>query len=90
MIALFQRRDAWSHFDHNAGTLMAHDGGKQTLGVSARDGEFIGMANAGGLDFDEDFASLGALQIDLDNFKRLSSFEGDSGAGFHGCVSLSS
>ena len=84
MIALFQRSDTGADIDDDARPLMAHDGREQAFGISARDGELVGVADAGGLDFHQHFASLRAFEINLDDFERFSGFKGDGGAGFHG------
>ena len=47
---------------------MAKDGGENTLGVVARQGKGIGVANAGGNDAHTDFAGLG--RGDLNVFDR--------------------
>jgi hypothetical protein len=63
---------------------MAEDGREQPFRIGAREREFVGVADAGRLDLDEDLAVLGALEIDLGNLQRLSGLEGHRGAGFHG------
>src|SRR5690606_12023510 len=58
--------------------------------VRTRQGEIISMADAGRLDFDQHFAGLGAFEINLDDFERLTSLKGYGGAGLHLQVSDSS
>src|ERR1700676_5413857 len=83
MIARLHRDDARSHLANDAGALMAEDRGKDSLAVEAVKGVGVGVADAGRLDFDQDLAGLRALQIKLDDFKRLLCFERDSGTGLH-------
>ena len=84
VVALLHRGDAGSDIDNDARALMAEDRREQALGVRAREGELVGVADAGGLDLDQDFARLRAFEVDLHDFQRLSGFEGDGGAGLHG------
>ena len=79
MVALGQRGDALANLHHNARTLVAHDGGKQAFGIGTGNGEFIGMANAGGLDFNQNLALLGTGQINFNNFKGFACFKGNGG-----------
>jgi hypothetical protein len=44
---------------------MAEDGGEQPLGVRAREGEFVGVADAGGLDLDQNLARARAIEVDV-------------------------
>ena len=80
MIALGQRFHALADLDHDARTFVAHDGGEQAFGIGAGNGEFIGVANAGGLDFNQNLALLGAGQINFNNFKGFACFKGNGGA----------
>jgi hypothetical protein len=41
------------------------------------------VADAGRLDLDQDLALARTLKVNLHNLKRLSSGDGDCGAGFH-------
>ena len=84
VIALLQARHAGAHVNDNASTLMAKHAGKQALGIRARQRVVIGVANAGCLHLDHDFASLGAVHIDLDNLERFFGRKGDGSAGLHG------
>jgi hypothetical protein len=59
MVARLQRRHALAHLQHDARALMAEDRGEQPLGVGARQGEVVGVADAGGLDLDQDLARAG-------------------------------
>jgi hypothetical protein len=84
VVALANARHPGAHVDDDARPLVAENGGKQALGISARKGEVVSMANASRLDLDEDLAIAGALEIDLGHLERLSSGDGDGGAGLHG------
>jgi hypothetical protein len=46
------------------------------------------VADAGRLDFNQDFAGLWPIEIKLDDFKQLLCFECDSGACLHLSLSL--
>jgi hypothetical protein len=59
MVALLQRRDAGADIDDHARALMAEDGRENALGIGAGPGEFVGVADAGGLDLDQNFAARG-------------------------------
>ena len=83
VIARFQRGDPWPDLEHDARAFMAQDRGEQPFGIGARQGEFIGVAKAGGLDLDQDLARLGAVQVDVHDFKRLARLQGDGGCGAH-------
>jgi hypothetical protein len=63
---------------------MAQHCRKDALWVIARQGEGIGMADAGVRDLDEHLTFLGWSDIDLDNLQGLASLEGHGGTGFHG------
>ena len=69
--------------DHDAGALVTEDRRKQTLRVGARPGEFVGVADAGRLDFDEDFAGLRPFELYVDNFQRFAGTEGYSRTHIH-------
>ena len=84
MIALFHGRHAGSDIDDDAGALMAEDRRKQTLGVGARKGELVGVADAGRLDLDQHFAGARAFELDRGHFKRFAGAEGYGGANIHG------
>ena len=63
MIARRHARHATADLDHHPGALVPEDGGEQPLGILAREGEGIGMANAGGLDLDQHLAGPWAVEI---------------------------
>jgi hypothetical protein len=88
MVTLFQAGHAWSDVDHDACALVAQDGRKQAFGVRTREREFVGMADTGRLDLDQDFARLRAFQVDVMDLERLSSGDCDRSTDFHGFNSL--
>ena len=63
VIALFQRGDAAPDIDHHARAFMAENGGEDAFRIGAGEGEFIGVANAGGLDFHQHFALARAFEV---------------------------
>jgi hypothetical protein len=69
---------------------MTENRWKNSLAIESIERVGVGVADSGGLYFDEDLASLGALQVDLDNFKRLLGFECNSSAGLHRKLHLNS
>ncbi len=72
VIALAHAGHAGADIDHDARALMAENGGKEPLRVGAREGELVGMADAGRLDLDQNLALARAVEIDLHDFERLS------------------
>ena len=52
--------------------------------IGAGQCEFIGVADASGLDFDQHFALARSLELNSRYFQRLSSSDGDGGANIHG------
>jgi hypothetical protein len=84
VITRLQGGDAFAYLKHYASAFVPKDGGEQPLRVVARARELIGVAHAGGFDFNQDFASFGAVQVDLHDLEWLTWCEGDGGAGFHG------
>ena len=71
MVALGERGHTLANLHHDARALMAHDGRKQAFGIGAGNGEFIGVADAGCLDFNQNLAFLRACQVNLNNFQGL-------------------
>lgn len=84
MVALFHRCYARADIDDDAGALVAEDGGKQTFGIGARQGELVGVADAGRLDLDQNFAGAWAVKLYGGHFKRFAGAEGYGGANIHG------
>ena len=83
VIALFDRRNAGTDIDDDAGAFVAEDRGKQSLRIGARQREFIGVADAGRFDLDQNFAGARAVELDRRHFKRLSWRKGHRGANIH-------
>ena len=84
----FTRRDARADVDDDARALMAEDGRKQPLGIGARKREIVGVADAGGLDLDQNLACLRAFELDGHDLERLARLDGDCGANVHGDLPL--
>ena len=84
MIALLHAGDAAADIDHDARAFMAEDRRKQSFGIGARQGEFIGVADAGGLDLDQHFAFARSLELDGCYIQRLACGGGNGGANIHG------
>ena len=66
---------------------MAEHAGEEAFGVEAVERVGVGVADAGGHDFDEDFAGLRAFEVKLDDLEGFLRFKGNGGAGLHGHVS---
>ncbi len=62
---------------------MAEDGGKQTLGIRARAGEFVRMADTGRLDLDQDLAGAWSFEIDHGDLERLAGRVSNGSFRFH-------
>ena len=70
--------------DHDAGALVAEDGRKQALGIGARQGELVGVADAGRLDLDQHLAGPRPVELDGRHFERLAGRERHRRAHVHG------
>ena len=90
VVALLHGRHALAHIDDHASTFMAQDCREQAFRIGAREREFVGMANAGGFDFDQHLAIARSLKVNGFNRKRLSGLKGNGGASFHGKSSRTS
>jgi len=88
VIARPQRCHAGADFHHDPCPLVAEDRGEYALGVSARQGKFVGMADTGGLDFDQHLAGARAFDIDGFQAERLARLASDRGTCLHGITSL--
>ncbi|MNC67457.1 hypothetical protein D3C75_1179570 [compost metagenome] len=62
---------------------MAQDRREDALAVQTVQRIGVGVADAGGLDLDQDLARARTLQINLDDLERAFGFERDGGASFH-------
>jgi hypothetical protein len=83
MVARFQRLHARPAFHHHARAFMPEDRGEDAFGIGAGQGEFVGVADAGGLDLDQNLAFLGVVEIDFHDLQWLSGGNGDSGTSAH-------
>ncbi len=83
MIALRDAGDAGPDIDDHARALMAQDGGKDTFRIGTGQGEFVGMANARGLDFDQHLAGLRAFELNGFDRQRLAGLMGNCGTYIH-------
>src|SRR5579862_2081965 len=84
VVTLLYGRHAGADIDDDAGALVAEDRRKQPLGIRARQGELIGVADAGRLDLDQNLAGARAFELDGGHFERLAGAEGYGGANIHG------
>ncbi len=89
MIAFLYAGHAATDIDHHAGAFVAEDRRKQAFGIGARQREFVGVADAGGLDFDQYFALTRALELDGCYFQRPACGDGNGGTNIHGDSSFS-
>src|SRR6266851_2895703 len=88
VIAALERRYAHSRLDHHARTLMAENGGKQPLGVPARERVGVGMAYAGRLYFNQHLTLLRAVEVDFGNFEGRIGLVRNRSLHFHGLTSF--
>src|SRR5271169_761964 len=83
MIPFGEARHPVPDIDDNAGAFVAEDRWKQPLGVGARQGELVGMADAGRLDLDQHLPVLWAVELDRLDRELLSSLVSNSSASLH-------
>ena len=83
VIPLAQRGHARPHVDDDAGALVTQNGREQSLGIGAGARKLVRVADSGGLDFDEDFAVLRAVQIHRDDFEGFARSVRDGCLCFH-------
>jgi len=83
VVAFFDRLDAGSHVDDDARAFMPEHDGKQTLGISARASEFIGVTDTCRLQLDQYLTGFGAGQIERGDLQRFACSVGNGSAGFH-------
>ena len=88
MIADRDRGHPGADFADDPGALVAEHAREQAFAVEPVERVGVGVANARRHDLDEDFAGLGAFEIELDDLEGLLRFEGDGGAGFQSMVSI--
>ncbi len=83
MIAFLERLHVGADVDYHARAFVAKDGREQPFRVRTRQCEFVGMANAGGLDFHQHFAGPWPVKIDVFDGERCACFVRDGGFDFH-------
>ena len=83
MVTALQSRHARPRFNHDARSLMSKDRREEALRIGARQGVGVGVADTGGLDFDQDFAGFWPFEVDACDFERLSGFVRDCYFYFH-------
>jgi len=83
VVAGLERGHARAAFEHDAGAFVAEDGGEEALGIGAGESEGVGVAYAGRLDFDEDFAGPGTFEVDGCDFERIAGLVRDCSFYFH-------
>ena len=83
VVALLEGGHAGPDVDHDAGAFMAEDRREHAFRVGARERVVVGVADAGGLDFDQHFAEAGAFEVDGFDGQGRGGFPGDGGFGFH-------
>jgi hypothetical protein len=66
--------------------VVPEDDGEESLRVGARQGEFVGVADAGRLELDQHLPRPGTFEIDHLDRQRSLGFEGDGSANFHGIL----
>ena len=88
MVALVHRRHARPGLDHHARAFMAEDHGKESLGIGTRTGKFIGVADPGRLELDENFAGFRAVERNLGQLERFARLQRNSRAHLHGFLPL--
>ncbi len=84
MVPLRHARHAGADVDDDARALVPEDDGEEPLRVAAGTSELVRVAHAGGADFDEDLARLGAVEVDGLDDEGFTGFVGDGSAGLHG------
>ena len=62
---------------------MAEDRREQAFRILAGQRELIGVADAGRLDLDHDFAGFRTVELHVGDRERLARLEGDGGADIH-------
>ena len=88
VIALFHAGHAGADIGHDAGAFMAEDRRENAFGIAAGQREFVRVADAGRLDFDQHFAGARTFEVHGFQAERLAGLAGHGGANFHGNTSL--
>src|SRR6202048_5077252 len=84
VIAFLHAGHAAADIDHDAGAFMAEDRREQAFGIGAGQREFIGVADAGGLDLHQHFALARPFELDGRYFQRSAGGDSNGGAYIHG------
>ena len=84
MVARCDGGDARPDLADDACALMAEDRREQPLAVEPVQRVGVGVADAAGLDLDQDLARPRAFEVEFDDLELLLRFEGDGGTGLHG------
>jgi hypothetical protein len=71
VVAFLDRRHARCHIYDDARTFVPENHREEPLGVGAGARELIGVAHAGGFDFDQHLAGLRPVEIHGNHFERL-------------------
>src|SRR5262249_21929745 len=75
--------DAGADLLDHAAALVPEDDGEAALGVLAREGEGVGVADTAGADADQHLAGARPFDLDLLDLQRSSGLPGDGGACLH-------
>src|SRR5258707_13103335 len=88
MIALAQAGDAGPYVDDYPGAFVAQYRRKQALRIRARSRKLIGVTDPAGLDFHQDFARSGPVQIHGDDLEGFAGGDGNGGFCLHYRISF--
>jgi hypothetical protein len=86
VVTLFHRSHAGAGLDDDTRALVPKNSGKQTFRIGAGQREFVGVTDAGGLDFDQDLAGARTVELDSGDFKGFAGCKRDGGANIHEIV----
>src|SRR5207244_10044254 len=84
VVALLHRGASRTRIEHDPGALMPENRGKQAFRISAGARELVSVAHPRGLELDQDFAALGAVEIDGHDFQWLAGGVSNCSTCFHG------
>jgi hypothetical protein len=88
VVAFLQRFHARAYVDNDACAFMTENRGERAFRIIAAQRESVGVADAGGFEFDENFTRLWAFEVDFGDFERFAGGNGHGCASFHGGVPL--
>ena len=88
VIAFLQGFNTRAHVDNDTGAFMAKNGGKLAFRVVTAQSECIGVAYAGGFQFNKNFPGLWTFEVDFTDFEGPAGGNGDCCASFHAYDSL--